>query len=103
MEAEKDQHKVGVPEKPRGQEMGRPGFQNPNRQAMEDTPALSGTREDENEMFADESTQHVGANASAPKSNSPSVPAAIPTDVKLGESGGEAEFKERHSARKAKD
>jgi hypothetical protein len=95
---EHDQHKVGIPEKPRGQEMGRGEYRNPNREAMEDTPALRGGLADESEMFADESSQHVGANPSAPRSNTPSIPGAIPTDVKLGESDGEREFKDRHGS-----
>jgi hypothetical protein len=100
MNQQKDQHKVGTPEKPRGQEMGRPGFEDQSRQEKDDTPALRGLRKEANKMFADESSQHIGADAATPTSNSPSLPAALPGDVKLGESGGERSFKERHAGQK---
>jgi hypothetical protein len=102
MANEKDQHKVGIPKKPRGQEMGRPGLEDRSRQSKKETPALHGRRKKANEMFADDSAQHVGANPSAPRSNSPSTPGALPGDVKLGESGGETAFKQRHAAGKGK-
>jgi hypothetical protein len=37
----------------------------------------------------------TGSSGEAPRDNSPSVPAATPTNTKLGESGGEREFKAR--------
>lgn len=95
MATKKEQHKVGAPPKPRGQEMGRGDDLDQNRQAKAETPALRGRRKQENEFFADESSQHVGADGATPRSNQPSVPAALPAEAKLGESGGEKEFKQR--------
>jgi hypothetical protein len=83
------QSKAGIPEKRRGQQTGFAGNQDQNREAMEDTPALRGRRKEANEMFGDESSQHVGGNAARPRSNSPSTPAAMPSDSPLGKSGGE--------------
>jgi hypothetical protein len=99
MSEQKDQHKVGTPEKPRGQEMGT-GFVAKSSAAKENTPATRGERKDENAMFGDESEHHVASNPSAPNTNSSSVPNALPAGVKLGESGGEREFKERHADKK---
>jgi len=92
----KDQHKAGIPKKPRGQETGLSGHTAQDRQAMADTPALRGRRKEENKFFADESSQHVGGDASTPRSNTPSLPAAMP-NVPLGESGGERQFKQRQA------
>jgi hypothetical protein len=103
MNRTKDAHTVGTPEKRRGQEMGRPGLKDRSREEMQHTPALDGNLNQRNEMFGDKSSKHIGANPSAPKDNSPSTPAAIPGDVKLGESGGEKAFNYRHSARKKSD
>ncbi|MDX6712166.1 MAG: hypothetical protein QOH96_3182 [Blastocatellia bacterium] len=103
MNKAKDSHTVGTPEKLRGQEMGRPGLKDRNREEMENTPALGGNRNQRNEMFGDKSSKHVGANPSAPRVNSPSTPAAMPGDVKLGESGGEKEFNKRHSGPRSTD
>ena|SRR5258708_14183707 len=100
MNRAKDAHTVGTPEKRRGQEMGRPGLKDHSREEMQHTPALSDDRNQRNEMFGDKSSKHIGANPSAPRVNSPSTPAAMPCDVKLGESGGEKAFNYRHSARR---
>ena len=99
MATKKDQHKVGAPQKPRGQEMGRGDDKDQNREAKSDTPALRGRRKKENEHFADKSSQHVGSDAATPRSNTPSVPATLPANTKLGESGGEKEFKQRQRKR----
>lgn len=96
----KAQQKVGAPEKPRGQAMGRGNDRDRNREAMADTPSLRGRRKGANKMFADESSQHTGADAATPRSNSPSLPAANPTGVRLGESGGEKAFKQRQAKSK---
>lgn len=96
----KGQQKVGRPEKPRGQEMGRGQDKDQNREAKADTPALRGRRKQESEFFADESSQHTGANAARPRSNQPSVPAALPAQKPLGQSGGEKEFKQRQKKAK---
>jgi hypothetical protein len=95
----KDQHKVGTPQKPRGQQTGFAGNPDQNREEMKDTPALRGRRKGASKMFADESAQHVGNDAATPRSNTPSVPAAIPTGTKLGETGGERVFKKRQAKR----
>jgi hypothetical protein len=95
MVTKKDQHKVGTPRKPRGQQMGFAGNPDQNREAMKDTPALRGRLKKKTRMFADESSQHETGDAVTPRSNSPSVPAAAPTGVKLGETGGERVFKQR--------
>ena len=59
------------------------------------TPAQRGRRKTANKFFADDSSQMAGSGNEAPRDNSPSVPAAVPTNTKLGESGGEKEFKAR--------
>ena|SRR4051812_20783788 len=100
MGSKKDQHKAGTPEKPRGQQTGFAGNPDQNREAMKDTPALRGRRKNASKMFADESAQHVGNDAATPRSNTPSIPAAAPTGVKLGETGGERVFKQRQSQRR---
>jgi hypothetical protein len=90
------QSKAGVPPKRRGQQMGDERSQ-PDKtlEAQEQTPALRGRRQTASKFFADESYQHLGAGGEAPSDNSPSVPAAVPTGTRLGESGGEREFKAR--------
>src|SRR5215203_2252135 len=95
----KTQAKAGVPEKRRGQQMGDERSQ-PSKvdEAQAKTPALSGRRRDASKFFGDESYQRTGTRGETPRDNTPSVPAAIPTNVKQGESGGEAEFKARQKA-----
>ena len=100
MAARKDQHKVGIRSKPRGQQMGTAGAPDQNRQAQAETPALRGRRKSANKMFADKSSQHIGADASKPSSNSPSVP-AMNTARRKGESGGERVFKARLKTKRA--
>jgi hypothetical protein len=90
---------VGTPQKPRGQQTGFAGNPDQNREEMKDTPALRGRRKGASKMFADESAQHVGNDAATPRSNTPSLPAAIPTGTKLGETGGERVFKKRQAKR----
>lgn len=93
MRTKKDQHLVGAPVRPRGQQTGFAGQKDQNREAKDDTPALSGRRKSANKMFADASSQHVGADSSTPATNSPSVPAM---NVKAkGASGGETQFKKQ--------
>src|SRR3954468_7956771 len=99
MSSKRDQHKAGTPQKPRGQQTGFAGNPDQNREAMKETPALRGRRKKATEMFADESSQHKGADAVTPRSNTPSVPAVAPTGKKLGETGGEKAFKERQKKR----
>jgi len=74
----KNQHKVGTPAKPRGQQTGFAGNPDQNREAKADTPALRGRRQGANKMFSDASRQHVATDASKGMTNSPSIPAAMP-------------------------
>ena len=74
MGTRKNQHKVGTPEKPRGQQTGFAGNPDQNRQAKDDTAALRGRRQRSNKMFSDASRQHTGTDSSKPSTNSPSTP-----------------------------
>jgi hypothetical protein len=94
MGTKKDQHKVGAPAKPRGQQMGFAGNPDQNRETMKQTPALRGRLKRANKMFADESSQHVTGDPVTPRSNSPSTP-AMNAAARKGESGGERLFKHR--------
>ncbi len=102
MSSKEKQSKVGRPARPRGQQTGFAGNPDQNREAMKDTPALRGRRKRASEMFEDESKQHMGADAATPRSNTPSVPAAAPTAMPLGESGGEKAFKQRQKKQRQK-
>lgn len=66
------------------------------------TPAVRGRREAANKFFADDSSQVTGSRDEATRDNSPSVAAAVPTNTKLGESGGEREFKARQKTTASK-
>ncbi|HEY0081408.1 MAG TPA: hypothetical protein VGB61_01360 [Pyrinomonadaceae bacterium] len=102
----KAQSKAGIPANRRGQQMGDENSNSniPSKQeeAEADTPALRGKRKDANAFFADESAQQAGSDAATPRSNTPSLPAALPTNVKKGESGGERVFKERQAKKSGK-
>jgi hypothetical protein len=100
MSRKKDQHTVGTPPKPRGQQTGFAGNPDKSREEKKNTPALRGRRKQANKMFDDESAQQTGSDAATPRSNTPSVPAAVPTDTKLGETGGERVFKKRQAKRR---
>jgi hypothetical protein len=103
MVSKKSQSKAGVPARRRGQQMGDETSQTDKTlKAKEQTPALRGRRQSASKFFADESAQAVGSDGEAPRDNTPSVPAAIPTGEKLGESGGEKQFKERQKALRKK-
>jgi len=100
MRTRKDQHTVGTPVRPRGQQTGFAGQNDQNRQEKDETPAVRGRRSG-NKMFADASSQHVGSDSTKPSTNSPSVPAM---NVKAkGASGGETQFKKRLARKRAKD
>jgi hypothetical protein len=101
MSSKEKQSKVGRPVKPRGQQMGFAGRPDQNREAKKETPALRGRRKQENEMFADESSQHVGGDSATPNSNSPSLP-AFSGDGHIGETGGEIAFKKRQATKRKK-
>ncbi|HEV7906040.1 MAG TPA: hypothetical protein VGO96_19525 [Pyrinomonadaceae bacterium] len=104
MANKKAQSKAGIAANRRGQQMGDERSNSPVKQeeAEANTPALRGKRKDANKFFADDSSQQTGSNAARPRSNSPSLPAALPTNVKKGEPGGERVFKQRQ-AKKAKN
>ncbi len=95
----KAQAKAGVPEKRRGQQMGDERSK-PSKidEAQEQTPALRGRRKAASKFYADESFQRTGTRGETIRDNTPSVPAAVPTQGKIGESDGEAEFKARQKA-----
>ena len=95
MGSKEKQSKVGRSTKLRGQQTGFAGNPDQNREAKKATPALRGRRKQASDMFDDESKQHMGSDAATPRSNTPSVPAAMPTGVPLGETGGERAFKQR--------
>jgi hypothetical protein len=76
--SKEEQSKVGRKQKPRGQQTGFSGNPDQNREAMKNTPALRGRRKAANKMFDDESAQQMGSDAAKPRSNTPSIPAAIP-------------------------
>lgn len=99
MVSKKAQSKAGIAANRRGQQMGDERSNNSTmpEEAKANTPALRGKRKDANAFFADDSQQAVGGNAAHPRSNSPSLPAAVPTNVKKGESGGEKVFKQRQA------
>ena len=68
-------------------------------ESKKETPATRGRRKDANKFFADDSSQTTGTRPEVPRDNTPSVPAAMPTNVKQGESGGEREFKARQKGK----
>ena len=99
--SKKTQTKAGVPARRRGQQMGdERSARDKTLEAKEQTPAARGRRKAANKFFADDSSQMTGSRGEAPRDNSPSVPAAVPVGTKLGESGGERQFKARQQAKK---
>lgn len=74
MGTKKDQHKAGIPAKPRGQQTGFAGNPDQNREEKEQTPALRGSRKKNNKMFGDASRQQTGSSAVTPSTNRPSTP-----------------------------
>ena len=99
MSQPKDQHTVGTPAKPRGQQTGFAGHPDQNREEMEETPAIGGNRKSANNMAADTSQQHIGSDAIKPATNSPSVPAM--NQRGRGGQGGEGVFKRRLAKKRA--
>jgi hypothetical protein len=102
MDRRKDQHNVGTPAKPRGQQMGFAGTPDQNRQAMDDTPAVRGRRKKVNKSSGDESYQHIGGDSVTPRHNVPSTIAMKKGD-RRGESGGETVFKGRLAKRRERN
>ena len=99
MSSKKEQSKVGRKQKLRGQQTGFVGNPDQNREEMKNTPSLRGRRKTASKMFADESMQQVGTDASKGRTNTPSLPAALPGNAKLGESNDERAFKTRQKAK----
>ena len=94
--SKKAQSKAGVPARRRGQQMGdERSAKDKTVETKKQTPAARGRRKTANKFFADDSSQMTGSRGEAPRDNSPSVPAAIPTGKKIGESGGEKVFNAR--------
>ena len=100
MSSKEKQRKVGRSTKLRGQQTGFAGNPDQSREAKKETPALRGRRKGASDHFGDESKQQVGSDAATPRSNTPSIPAAMPTGVPLGESGGERVFKKRQAKKR---
>ena len=98
MSSKKDQHKAGIPSKPRGQQTGFAGNPDQNREEMKETPALRGRRKGANKMFADNSSQQRASDPTKPSTNSPSIPAQE-GGGHVGETGGEIAAKRRAKRR----
>jgi hypothetical protein len=99
MGSKKDQHKAGVPAKPRGQQTGFAGNPDQNREAMKETPALRGRRKEANTLFGDKSRQQQTSDAAKPSTNAPSIPAQE-GGGHIGETGGEIVAKRRQGKKK---
>jgi hypothetical protein len=99
MVSKKSQSKAGIPARRRGQQMGdETSPKDKTHTAQKRTPALSGRRRAASKFFADDSSQATATRPETPRDNTPSVPAAIPTGQKIGESGGERHFKATQKA-----
>ena len=99
--SKKTQSKAGVAPKRRGQQMGDERSKpDKTSEAKQATPALRGRRKDASKFYGDESFQQTGTRPEVMRDNTPSVPAAVPVGTKLGESGGEREFKARQKKAK---
>ena len=93
MPVKKDQHTIGTPPKPRGQQTGFSGNPDQNREEMKRTPAIRGSRKAANKLASDSSEQHIASNSTTPSTNTPSTPAM---NVKPKRDGsGSAGFKKR--------
>ena len=99
MGSKKDQHKAGIPAKPRGQQTGFAGNPDQNREAMKDTPALAGRRKAANEMAGDKSRRQQTGDAVTPGSTTPSTPGQE-SGGHVGETGGEIAAKRRRAKRR---
>src|SRR5204863_6436481 len=93
MPAKKDQHTVGTPPKPRGQQTGFPGNPDQNREEMKKTPAIRGRRKTTNKMAGDALEQHVASDATTPSTNTPSTARMNIKSKRDG--GGAGGFKKR--------
>src|SRR5260370_17348364 len=95
----KDQHNVGTPAKPRGQQVGFAGNPDQNRKMLKETPAVRGDSKRANKMFGDASAQHIGSDPVTPSTNSPSTP-AMNTSSHC-DAAGEKVFKPRFASKRA--
>jgi len=96
----KDQHTVGTPEKPRGQQMGFAGNPDQNRQEKKETPAIRGVRPKANKLAGDSSQQQISSDPVTPNSN---VPSTVTRDNRpTGGGGGAAGFKKRLARQRGK-
>lgn len=97
----KAQSKAGVPARRRGQQMGDERSQtDKTTEVKKQTPALRGRLKRASKFFADDSSQTIASGGDgSPSDNRPSVPAAMPTGEKLGQSGGEKSFARRQKTR----
>ena len=96
----KDQHTVGTPEKPRGQQTGFAGNPDQNREEMKQTPAVGGNRPRANKLAGDVSQQQVSTDAVTPSTATPSTPGMIVKSS--GKAGGAAQFKKRLAKERGK-
>jgi hypothetical protein len=95
----KDQHKVGIPAKPRGQQTGYAGQPDQNRKEKSATPAIRGRRRVANKQAGDTSEQNIGSDATSPSTNTPSTPAM--QTKSHGGAGGAEVFKKRLARKRA--
>ncbi|HEX5708892.1 MAG TPA: hypothetical protein VFX96_16450 [Pyrinomonadaceae bacterium] len=104
MSSKKTQAKAGIPEQRRGQQMGDARSKSGSKsvESKKNTPAARGRRKGASKFYADDSTMQVGSDGEAPRDNTPSTPAAIPTGTRLGESGGERAFKRSQAKKKSR-
>lgn len=98
--AKAEQRKVGIPSKPRGQQMGFAGTPDQNRKETDETPAVLGERPRHNKMAGDVSYSKAGTSSVTPHTNAPSTPAM--NTGPLGNSGGEKGFKRRLAKKRAR-
>ncbi len=100
MKSKKAQHKVGIPAKRRGQQIGYAGNPDQNREKSEATPARRGKRPRVNKQAADVSAQNISSSSVTPSTNTPSTPAMnVPHG---GAGGGERVFKKRLAKKRAR-
>ena len=96
----KDQHKAGIPQKPRGQQTGFAGNPDQNRLEKKQTPAIKGVRPRANKLAGDLSQQQLNSDATTPNTN---VPSTITRDIKpTGGGNGAAGFKKRLAKERGK-
>jgi hypothetical protein len=100
MTSVKDQHKVGTPGKPRGQQTGFAGNPDQNREEKKKTPAIRGVRPRANKLAGDASQQQLSSDAVKPNTN---VPSTVARNIKpTGGGGGAAGFKKRLAKQRGK-